>query len=85
MRDTYWIYMNLFIAWFSILIGFYLLSILVNYTRQFNGSIFINVFEVLMAVVMFLLWLTLWRLITIRLFKRIIGKLSTYMEPVTYE
>ncbi|MEM3545843.1 MAG: hypothetical protein QXU47_03405 [Candidatus Bathyarchaeia archaeon] len=85
MRDTYWIYMNLFIAWFSILIGFYLLSILVNYTRQFNGSIFINVFEVLMAVVMFLLWLTLWRLITIRLFKRIIGKLSAYMEPVTYE
>lgn len=83
MRDTYWIYMNLFMAWFSILIGFYLLSILVNYVRRLNGSIFTNISEVLMAVVMFLLWLALWRFITIRLFKKTMGRLNAYMEPVT--
>ncbi|MBS7612074.1 hypothetical protein KEJ27_07740 [Candidatus Bathyarchaeota archaeon] len=75
LKDTFWIYINLLIAWISIMIGFYLLATLVNYMRQFGGSTLLNTLEVLITVLLFLLWLFLWRLLTTKFFKNVIGKI----------
>lgn len=77
MKDTFWIYLNLLIAWISIITGFYLLATLVDYMRRLSSSTILNLSEVLITVLLFLLWLFLWRLLTIKLFRNTISQKST--------
>jgi uncharacterized membrane protein len=74
LKTTLWIYVNLLMAWTSMLVGLYSLSALISYMRQFSGSMLLNICEVLITVLLFLLWLFLWRFLTIKLFKNVITR-----------
>ncbi len=67
--------MSLLIAWITLMVGLYLLNTLVNYMRKLSGAMLLNILEVLITVLLFLLWLFLWRLLTIKFFKDVIGKI----------
>jgi len=76
VRGTVWIYVDIFFAWLSMLLGLYLIDRLVDLTpilEEFMSRTQIGVVEVLITALLFILWLIAWRILTVKAFRRIIG------------
>ena len=76
VRGTVWIYVDIFFAWLSMLLGLYLIDRLVDLTpilEEFMSRTQVGVVEVLITALLFILWLIAWRILTVKAFRRIIG------------
>ena len=76
MRGATWIYADIFFAWLSMLLGLYLVDRLIDLTpvlEKFMSRAQIGVVEVLITAFLFLVWLIVWRTLTVKAFRRIIG------------
>lgn len=76
VRGTVWIYVDIFFAWLSMLLGLYLVDRLVDLApilEEFMSRTQVGVVEVLITALLFLLWLIAWRILTVKAFRRIIG------------
>lgn len=76
MKGTIWVYFDIVFAWATMLLGLYMIDLLVDFMQTLRGVLSnaqIGIIEVILTALLFLLWLAVWRTLTVKLFRRIIG------------
>ena len=76
MKGTIWVYLDILFAWATMLLGLYIIDLSIDFISTFEDVLSraqIGIVEVFVTALLFLLWLTVWRTLTVKLFRVVIG------------
>lgn len=81
LRKTTWLYVNIAFAWVSMMTGLYLIKLLTALIDRLEGKVistfYASVLDIAITILLFLLWLFLWRALTVKSFHMVLAGRSS--------